>query len=303
MLFGKDLGRCHQGCLITRFNGLTGGQRCDHRLAAADIALQQPLCWLGSLQVLLDLAPDTLLCGREVKRQATAQLLGQKPRRLQARRILLAAQAIGAAKGQLLGDQFIELDSTPGGLILCLQGGHGNSGSRAMQRTDGLCQRRQPHLFWIKRIGEVNDRQRGTDQAPQVGLRHTGRGRIDRGQRAGQTVTRCHHAIARMNHFVSEIAPPDFTKQTQRPPLIARRLQLLELASVEVEKTDAQLTGGIGKSRHQLTPRPILNRDVDDSRFKLYRTGVERVGNRPDRRLVFVSQRQMQRQIDVAVQA
>ncbi len=51
VLFGEDLGRCHQCHLIARFQRLQGGQGGDHGLARANIALDQPQHRFGLAEV------------------------------------------------------------------------------------------------------------------------------------------------------------------------------------------------------------------------------------------------------------
>ena len=77
MLFGQDLGGCHQRTLPARGHGHRRGQRGDHRLARSDIALQQPVHGLRARQVGGDFGHHTLLRASQCKRQYSAQLRGQ----------------------------------------------------------------------------------------------------------------------------------------------------------------------------------------------------------------------------------
>ena len=65
MLLRQDLRRRHQRSLVARADGLHRGKRRDDRLAAADVALQQPVHRLRAGEVGADLRPDALLRGRQ----------------------------------------------------------------------------------------------------------------------------------------------------------------------------------------------------------------------------------------------
>ena len=76
MLFRQDLGGRHEGDLPPRLDRLQRRQRRDDRLAAADVALQQPLHRHRALEVVADLAPDALLRSRELERNARPERAG-----------------------------------------------------------------------------------------------------------------------------------------------------------------------------------------------------------------------------------
>ena len=79
MLLGEDLGRRHQRSLVTGLGGMQHGQRGDDGLAAADIALQQPLHRMRAGQVRGDLAPGAALGGGKREGQALEQRPGEVP--------------------------------------------------------------------------------------------------------------------------------------------------------------------------------------------------------------------------------
>ncbi len=68
VLLGQQLGRRHQHRLKASASGARGGSRSDDRLAAADIALNQPNRGLARADVRLDLGEHTLLRFRERER-------------------------------------------------------------------------------------------------------------------------------------------------------------------------------------------------------------------------------------------
>ncbi len=69
VLLGQQLGRRHDGHLVTVADGPERGQCRDHRLAGADVALDQPLHGVGSRQVAADFSANTLLGRRQLERK------------------------------------------------------------------------------------------------------------------------------------------------------------------------------------------------------------------------------------------
>ncbi|MNN22722.1 hypothetical protein D3C81_1360950 [compost metagenome] len=78
MLFGENLGGCHQRHLVTSLQGLQCRQCGDHCLAGADIALDQAHHWLGLGEVVGDLVGHTLLSTGRLETQV-AQVLRRQP--------------------------------------------------------------------------------------------------------------------------------------------------------------------------------------------------------------------------------
>ena len=77
MLARKDLGRRHQGRLGTRLDRLEHGEEGDHRLAAADVALQQANHRLGRAHVGGDLAERGRLGAGQGEAQGIARGRGK----------------------------------------------------------------------------------------------------------------------------------------------------------------------------------------------------------------------------------
>ena len=113
MLFRQDFRRGHECHLIARLDRLQGGQRRDHGLAAADVALQQPLHRIGLGEVSPDLRDHALLGSRQHERQPCVQRLGERAVSGQPRRTAARARAAVHLERKLLREEFIELESRP----------------------------------------------------------------------------------------------------------------------------------------------------------------------------------------------
>ena len=79
VLPGQDLGRCHEGGLAAGLDRRQHGEQGDHRLAAADIALQQPQHPRIVRHIGQNLARRPVLRARQVERQGGQRLLTQLP--------------------------------------------------------------------------------------------------------------------------------------------------------------------------------------------------------------------------------
>ena len=73
MLLGENLGRRHDGDLRAVFHRLQRRKRRNDRLAAADVALQQPLHRIRLREVGFDLRSRALLGARKRERQRFEQ--------------------------------------------------------------------------------------------------------------------------------------------------------------------------------------------------------------------------------------
>jgi hypothetical protein len=71
---------------------------------------------------------------------------------------------------------------------------------------------------------------------------------------------------------------------------------------VEVHEAQHHRTAVVVDPRHQLPPRPVRDLRVDHHAFHLHRVAVVRVGDARQPRLVFIAQRHVQREVDVALQ-
>jgi hypothetical protein len=113
VLLGEDLGGRHQHRLAAVLGRLQHGQRGDAGLAAAHVALQQALHRMGRGEV--------AAISEKARRWAPVSAKGScssnsrvSVSRCGRRRVLGPAGGVGAAQGNLLGQQFIQLDALPG---------------------------------------------------------------------------------------------------------------------------------------------------------------------------------------------
>jgi hypothetical protein len=80
VLLGEDLRGCHEHGLVASLEGEQHGEERHHRLARADVSLEQPAHTPGGLHVRVDLAEHARLRFRERERQglveSTDELVG-----------------------------------------------------------------------------------------------------------------------------------------------------------------------------------------------------------------------------------
>ena len=96
MLFREDFRRRHQDGLVTAVDGLRGRERGDDRLAAADIALQEPLHRKRCAHVCADFREHALLRTRELEWQGAQEALAQRALRGQRRCAFFATRHLRA---------------------------------------------------------------------------------------------------------------------------------------------------------------------------------------------------------------
>ncbi len=139
MLLGQDLGGRHQRALPARIHADGGGQRGDHGLARAHVALQQAVHGQGACKVMRDLFAHAALGGGELKGQQGQQLLVQRQctgcgPRAQRGRAQPGTLALGSQLRQLLRQQLLGLQALPGGVAVVLQRGQCHVGCGVMQK-------------------------------------------------------------------------------------------------------------------------------------------------------------------------
>ncbi len=134
MLFGEDLGGCHEGNLVAIFDGLKCRECGDDGFSAADIAQQQTLHRMWFCQIAADLAEYFLLCAGQFERQVFQQFAGEMTYRFERRRCALASFLVMHAHRELLRQQFIEFDTPPGGMTAIIK--RVCSNIRRMQHPD-----------------------------------------------------------------------------------------------------------------------------------------------------------------------
>ncbi len=108
MLLGENLGGRHQRHLVAGLQRLQCGQRGDHRLAGADVALHQAQHGFGLGQVVGDLGTDPLLRAGGLEAEIIQIALRQRACRRQLRCLLSAHALAQALQRQLMGEQFFE---------------------------------------------------------------------------------------------------------------------------------------------------------------------------------------------------
>ena len=105
---------------------------------------------------------------------------------------------------------------------------------------------------------------------------------------------------AGVDHLAAEKAAAQFAAHAQ--PLAGR--QRLLLRRVEVQEAQHQRFAlVVAELRHQLPPLPQLDAAFGNRGLDLHRVALAGVGQAVDAGGVFVAQRQVQRQVDVAQQA
>ncbi|MNZ79083.1 hypothetical protein D3C78_976770 [compost metagenome] len=143
VLLGEDLGGRHQRHLVAGLQRLQRGQRGDHGLAGADVALHQAQHRLGLGQVPGDFRRHALLRagGGEAE---VGQVLRRQARGLGQLRRLLGAHALAQARQrQLVGQQFLEGQAVLGPVAALGQLLEVGVRRRPVQVADRLVERRQ----------------------------------------------------------------------------------------------------------------------------------------------------------------
>ena len=108
VLAGQKLGRRHEGRLRAGLDADQHGEEGDHRLAAADIALQQADHALGLGHVGFDLADRGLLARRQVERQRAERRGAQPAVALRGVARHAAVVMTDQGDGELAGQQLVE---------------------------------------------------------------------------------------------------------------------------------------------------------------------------------------------------
>jgi len=304
VLLGQNFGRRHEGALPTGVDGARRCQRRHHRFAAAHIALQQPVHGGAPLQVGVDLGAHPALGRRERKGQARQQLCVQTARQRghlggAARRPQLARLPLR----QLLRQQLLGLQALPGRVAAVFEAGQRHLGRRLVQPEQGRtqaapCQPRAvgPSLRWHG-LAQVGALQRAGDGAAQIRLRQASAGRIDRRQAARQL------ALGALPLRVQERGAKQAVAQLAPGADARTRRERLVLRAAEVEKQQGAATAAVVEQHLQLPPAAAAHLGAAHRALELQRLPRLRLGQGGDAGLVFVAQRQVQRQVDWAQQA
>ena len=141
VLLGQDLGGRHQRALPALVHRDGGGERGHHRLARADVALQQAVHRDLALQVERDLFDHAALRGGQTEGQGGQQLLLQATRlHAEARCALQRALVLGLQLRELLRQQLFELEPLPRGVGLVFQLGQAHVGRGVVQEAQRFAQ-------------------------------------------------------------------------------------------------------------------------------------------------------------------
>jgi hypothetical protein len=306
VLLGQDLGGRHQRALPAGVDGARGRQRRHHRLAGADIALQQPVHRVRARQVGVDLGADAALRRGEREGQRGQQLRMQAVgARGQHRRAQQRALALRRQLRQLLGQQLVELQPLPSRVAAVLQRRQVGVGRRVVQELQRLAQRGQRRRHGARRqqLGQRRARQRRGHHLAQVGLRQLRAARVDGRQRARQRRVLVHRPDLRVHHLAAEEADAQLAAHAQPAPG-CERLQLRRVVVQEAQHQDVAAALGVrvAQPHDELAARALLDAVVEHHAFHLHRVAVARLRHGHQPRLVLVAQRQVQREVDVAHQ-
>ena len=187
VLLGEDFGRRHECDLIARLDGLQRRQRRDHRLAAADVALQEPLHRLAFREVAPDLRDDALLRPGQGERKPRVERASERRIARQTRCPAPRPRTAVDLERKLLRDKLVELEPRPRRMRAlverCLRG----VGGRLVQVAHGFTESPQPPRLarpGRQRFGEICGiaHERPMDELAQCVLREAGGRRIHRRQ-------------------------------------------------------------------------------------------------------------------------
>ncbi len=272
------------------------GNRGDDGLAAAHIALQQPLHRMRLGEIAQNFGHSAALRARQAERQLAEKALEQRSVRGQGNRVPAMACAIRHSHRQLLRQQFIELDATP--CLPAAPGELGRSGIRRglVQGADALGDAGKPMAAPDRvRQGVIEHRnvERLKDELAQRVLRQACCGRINRRQRQRQRLALRHDAVARMHHLRAEKARSNLAVGAHQQAFVRRTLKLLQLTAVKIEEAEHKALGVHDK----LALRAILHFGLQHAPFDQHRLAGGREFRRGEPGFVLVAVRQMQREV------
>jgi hypothetical protein len=208
----------------------------------------------------------------------------------------------GGELGQLLREQFLELQALRRRVAAVLEFMKRHVRRRVMQRLDGDAQRRQAGRQHLRRqhLLQRRARQAAGDHLAQVGLRQLRGGRVHRRQRRRQRCAGRHALEGGVHHLAAEEAVPDLAAHAHA--LSGR--QGLQVRGIEIEEAQDQLgVRVVGHLHHELAPAALLHARLEHGAFDLHLLAGARAPDGRDPRLVLVAQRQVQREVDRAHEA
>jgi hypothetical protein len=302
VLLGEDLGGRHDRGLVAALDRLQRGERGHDGLAAADVALQQPLHRVRAREVGADLGEHAGLGARELERQRGEQGLRQDRVLQQRVRPRAVALLVVQAHRDLLREQFVELDALPGRVRVLDQALRVGIRRRVVQDAHRLAEGGQAELAAHRLrqgVVEVRALQRPGRELAQRVLPQPRRGRVDRRQGLRQRRLAAQHLEARMDHLRAEEALPDLPHDAyariggQRPAL----------ALVKVEEAHRQAPAAVVDFADELAPGAKPDLGLHHGALDLDGVARQRLVDRRDAGLVLVAQRQVQDQVGQAREA
>ena len=315
VLLRQNFRGSHQRTLPAGRNTHHGGHGRHHGFARAHITLQQAVHGNSTRQVLRNLAAHTLLRTRQAKRQLLQKLLHQCQR---ARCGLGHLQHGGLERGtllpclvlrQLLGQQLFRLQALPRGVGVIFQRSQCHIGRGVVQKLKRLAQSHQgleaiftPIVFnrrlCIGRQGlrQLHALHGAGNGAPQIGLRQACRSGVDGRERLGQ-IAPCglDHGV---HHLSAPEAPFDLAANAQR----RTHGHAFLLRGVEAEKGQHASACAVIHRDFEHAARAQLHFAVGDRGFNLHRVAIACIAQQGDPGFIFVTQGQVQHEVDIAHQ-
>ena len=302
MLFGEDFSGRHHRRLTAGVDRGEAADRSDDSLAAADVALQQPLHRMRLREIAQDFRHGASLRARQAERQLAEEALEQRPVRGQGNRVPAAARAVRHAHRQLLREQFVKLDAPP-----CLAGALGEFRRRSVRRrpvqgTNALGdagKRIAPPQRFGQGVLQHRFIERLEHELAQRVLRQTGGGRINRRQCLRERLSGRNDAGARMHHLGAEKPRTNLAVGAHQQAFVRRALKCFQLAAVEVQEPQHQALG----MDHQLALGPVGDIRTLNARFDQHRLagGCEFRRGKPG--FILVAVRKMQGEVIRRTQA
>ena len=296
VLLGEDLGGRHQHRLAAVLGGLQHGQRGHAGLARAHVALQQALHRVVGGEVAGDLGKGAGLGAGKGEGQLAEQIARQRVPQRQPRRVLGAAGGVGAAQGDLLGEQLVELDALPGRVAAVFDVAERHRRRRRVEQVQRLGQRGQVEVA-AQGLGQLVAHavvaHRAGNELAQRRLGEAGGGRVNRREALGQRLAGRHRLEARVDHLGAEEAVAQLAKDAQP----AAGGQLLLLLRVEMHETQHHLAAGVPRPGHQLAARRRRDLAGEHLDLALGRHAGAHVGQHGEAGLVLVAQRQVEDQV------
>ncbi len=304
MLLGEQLRRRHHGRLAARRRGDERGHRSHHRLAGADVALQQPVHRCAPTQVGDDLVERGSLRARQRKRQRGAKRIEPRGRRRQRPRALRAVARGGAPQAQALRNELLEREPARARMPSRQEQLRGRVARRRMQIAQRVRQWR-PRRAGQRLRGEgrrevvierlaLECRERARDDAAHrllvqaLGRRIDGRQAIVRLRLVGT-----HRVVLGMNHLEALGTASHLAVAAHA---LATRERLLD-RFVEVEEPQRDCARAIGEPAEQRAPAAEGNlAELDDALDERFLADGE-AADRPHRRAVFVTLREQAQQV------